>query len=242
MPWLLASPRHQQAWYWTTSPPGMSRARTVRYTFVVTLQSRHMSVIAYQRDSVSPATPLSSHSGYRQCSKLSQKSCQSSCLESQIINIKLKKILKKVPGPPPKLSASGRRTGSNLEHWYRDNFLFLYRFLHHRVRRRRRRRRPQTFCSRNNFSTTFRIFKKNFAGLMALAYRLPDWILVDFRRDLDLEFSRSKGNLLSLIQNGPVATQQKANIYRLNSRSQMRSLDLTLAMTLTLNFQGQIWN
>ena len=51
-----------------------------------------------------------------QCSKLSQKSCQSSCLESQIINIKLKKILKKVPGPPPKLSASGRRTGSNLEH------------------------------------------------------------------------------------------------------------------------------
>ena len=29
------------------------------------------------------------------CSKLSQKSCQSSCLESQIINIKLKKILKK---------------------------------------------------------------------------------------------------------------------------------------------------
>ena len=55
---------------------------------------------------------------YLQCSKLSQKSYQSSCLESQIINIKLKKILKKVPGPPPKLSASGRRTGSNLEHWY----------------------------------------------------------------------------------------------------------------------------
>ena len=53
-----------------------------------------------------------------QCSKLSQKSFQSSCLESQIINIKLKKILKKVPGPPPKLSASGRRTGSNLEHWF----------------------------------------------------------------------------------------------------------------------------
>ena len=45
-----------------------------------------------------------------------KKSCQSSCLESQIINIKLKKIIRKVPGPPPKLSASGRRTGSNLEH------------------------------------------------------------------------------------------------------------------------------
>ena len=51
-----------------------------------------------------------------QCSKLSQKSCQSSCLEYQIINIKLKKISKKVPSPPPKLPASGRRTGSNLEH------------------------------------------------------------------------------------------------------------------------------
>ena len=50
-----------------------------------------------------------------QCSKLIQKSCQSSCLESQIINIELRKIFKTVPGPPPKLSASGRRTGSNLE-------------------------------------------------------------------------------------------------------------------------------
>ena len=51
-----------------------------------------------------------------QCSKLNQKSCQSCCLESQIINIKLKTSFKKVPGPPPKLSASGWRTGSNLEH------------------------------------------------------------------------------------------------------------------------------
>ena len=53
---------------------------------------------------------------YRQRSKLNQKSCQSCCLESQIINIRLKKSFKKVPGPPPKLSASGWRTGSNLEH------------------------------------------------------------------------------------------------------------------------------
>ena len=55
---------------------------------------------------------------YWQCSKLNQKSCQSCCLESQIINIKLKKSFKKVTGPLPKLSASGWRTGSNLEHWY----------------------------------------------------------------------------------------------------------------------------
>ena len=56
--------------------------------------------------------------GFMQCSKLNPKSCQSCCLESQILNIKLKKSLKKVPGPPPKLSASGWRTGSNLEHWF----------------------------------------------------------------------------------------------------------------------------
>ena len=30
---------------------------------------------------------------------------------------KIEENLEKVPGPPPKLSASGRRTGSNLEHW-----------------------------------------------------------------------------------------------------------------------------
>ena len=62
-----------------------------------------------------------------QCSKLSQQNCQSCCVESQIINIKLKKSLKKVPSPPPKLSASGWRTGSNLEHWNAPVvFLFFY--------------------------------------------------------------------------------------------------------------------
>ena len=56
---------------------------------------------------------------HMQCSKLDLKSCQSCCLESQIINIRLKKSLKKVPGPPPKLSASGWRTGNNLEHCHK---------------------------------------------------------------------------------------------------------------------------
>ena len=51
-----------------------------------------------------------------QCSKLNQKSSQSCCLESQAINIKLKKGFRKVPGPPPKLSALGWRTGGNLKH------------------------------------------------------------------------------------------------------------------------------
>ena len=56
-----------------------------------------------------------------QCLKLSQKSCRSSCLESQIINIKLKKRQQKAPGPPPKLSASDRRTCGNFQHCWQLN-------------------------------------------------------------------------------------------------------------------------
>ena len=58
---------------------------------------------------------------YKQCLKLGLKSCRPSCLESQIINIKmikLKKNLQKVPGPPPKLSASDRRSCENFQHWW----------------------------------------------------------------------------------------------------------------------------
>ena len=36
--------------------------------------------------------------------------------------------------------------------------------------------------------------------------------------------------------------RNKKETYRLNSRAQMCPSGLTLAMTLTLNFQGQIWN
>ena len=43
-------------------------------------------------------------------------------------------------------------------------------------------------------------------------------------------------------KNGPIAMKRQANIYRLNYRPQMWPSDLTWAMTLTLNFQGQIWN
>ena len=52
----------------------------------------------------------------KQCLKLSQKSCRSSCLESQTINIKLKKNQQKVLGPPPKLPASDWRTCGNFQH------------------------------------------------------------------------------------------------------------------------------
>ena len=51
-----------------------------------------------------------------QCLKLSQISCWSSCLESQIINMKLKKNPLKLSSPPPKLSVSDRRTCGNFQH------------------------------------------------------------------------------------------------------------------------------
>ena len=47
------------------------------------------------------------------CSKLGKKCCQSFCLESQIMNIKWKKMFLKIPGPPSKLVALGKRTGNN---------------------------------------------------------------------------------------------------------------------------------
>ena len=53
---------------------------------------------------------------YHQCLKLRQKRCRSSYLESQIINIKLKKNQQKFLGHPPKLSASDRRTYGNFQH------------------------------------------------------------------------------------------------------------------------------
>ena len=212
------------------------------------------------------------------------------------------------------------------------DFMFLYRFV--RRRRRRRRRRPQILVHAITFEELFG-FLSFLAQLLALTCRLPDYILVDFRRDLDLDFSRSnmefaisqpkmvrlpqneKQNIdwtLGLIcdqrvwpwpwpwpwifkvkyricyisaKNGPIATKRKANIsielwgsnvtsgfdlghdldlefsrsniefaisqpkmvrlprnekqtYRLNSGAQMWPAGLTLAMTLTLNFQGQI--
>ena len=64
----------------------------------------------------------------------------------------------------------------------------------------------------------------------------------DLGPDLDLEFSRSNAELaISLPEMVPLPRNKKQT-HQLNSRPQMRSSDLTLAMTLTLNFQGQIWN
>ena len=60
------------------------------------------------------------------------KSCRSSCIESQVINMKLKKNQEKVPGPPPKFSASDRRICGKFQHctflchyWFRQLCLCL---------------------------------------------------------------------------------------------------------------------
>ena len=119
--------------------------------------------------------------------------------------------------------------------------------------------------------------------IVALTYRLPDYILTDFHCDLDLENSNMEiWNLLYISQkcsnchemkskhidwalglkyehqfwpwpwpwpwfcyilakNGPAAWNEKQT-YWLKFRLKMWPSRLTLAMTLTLNFQGQIWN
>ena len=54
----------------------------------------------------------------------------------------------------------------------------------------RRRRPPQILVHAITFEQLFG-FLSFLAQLLALTCRLPDYIFVDFRRDLDLDFSRS---------------------------------------------------
>ena len=70
--------------------------------------------------------------------------------------------------------------------------MFLYRFV-------RRRHLLQILVHSITFEQRFGILSF-LAGLLALTYILPDSMLVDFRRDLDLEFPRSIWNLLYLSQ------------------------------------------
>ena len=115
------------------------------------------------------------------------------------------------------------------------DFMFLYRFV------RRRRRRPQILVHVITFEQLFG-FLSFLAQLLALTCRLPDYILVDFRRDLDLHFSRSNMELAISQPKMVRLPRNEKQTYQLNSRAQMWPSGLTLAMTLTLNFQGQIWN
>ena len=80
------------------------------------------------------------------------------------------------------------------------------------------------------------------AGLMALTHRLPDYILVDFHSDLDLELSRSNMEFAISQPKMVKLLRNKKQTYRLNSSPQLGPSGLTLAMTLTFNFQGRVWN
>ena len=65
----------------------------------------------------------------------------------------------------------------------------------------------------------------------------------DLGHDIDLEFSRlnmefSISQPLKMV----LLPRNEKQTYQLNPRPQMWPLCLTLAMTLTLNFQGQLWN
>ena len=64
----------------------------------------------------------------------------------------------------------------------------------------------------------------------------------DLGHDLDLEFSRSNIELAISQPKMVRLPRNEKQTHRLNSRLQMGSSGLTLAMTLTLNFQGQISN
>ena len=76
----------------------------------------------------------------------------------------------------------------------------------------------------------------------SLAYILTDKILVNFGRDLNVEFKRS--NIEFVISQPKVVRllQNEKQTYRLSSMRQMWPPGLTLATTLTLTFQGQILN
>ena len=70
-------------------------------------------------------------------------------------------------------------------------------------------------------------------------------IRFDLGHDLDLEFSRSIMEFAISLASLPKMVQLPRNekqTHRLNPRPQMWPSGLTLAMNLTLNFQGQIWN
>ena len=97
--------------------------------------------------------------------------------------------------------------------FYRGTFMFLYRFVHCR-------HGPQILVHAITFEQLFQ-FLSFLAQLLALIYRLPDYILVDFLHDLDLEFSRSH---MEFAISQPKMVQlpgNKKQTHRLNSRPQI---------------------
>ena len=81
-------------------------------------------------------------------------------------------------------------------------------------------------CSCDNFQQLFG-FPSFLAWLLALTYRLPDEILVDFHHDLDLEISRSNMELAASLPKMVWLPRNKKQTHRLNSRPKMWPSDLT---------------
>ena len=98
--------------------------------------------------------------------------------------------------------------------------MFLYRFVRRRRRSHRRRRRPQILVHAITFERLFG-YLSFLAQLLALTCRLPDYILVDFRRDLDLHFSRSSMEFAISQPKMVRLPRNEQQTYRLNSRAQM---------------------
>ena len=110
--------------------------------------------------------------------------------------------------------------------------MFLYRFVR---RRRHHHHRPQILVHAITFEQLLG-FLSFLAQLLALTCRLPDYILVDFRRDLDLDFSRSNMEFAISQPKMVWLPRNEKQTYRLNSRPQMWPMGLTLTIALTVEF------
>ena len=96
-------------------------------------------------------------------------------------------------------------------------------------------------CPRNNFEK-FLDFFHFWHNHLPWPIDCLIWFFLDFRRDLDLEFSMSNMEFAVSLPTMVWLPRNKKQTYQLNSRPQMWPSGLTLAMTLTLNFQGQTLN
>ena len=97
------------------------------------------------------------------------------------------------------------------------------------------------FCSCDNFWTFFISF---ISGSIDGPHLQNTWLDFGwfFYRDLELQFSSSNMEFAISQPKMIRLPQNKKQPYRFNSRPQMGPSGLILAMTLILNFQGQIWN
>ena len=95
---------------------------------------------------------------------------------------------------------------------------------------------PQLLVHAITFEQLFG-FLSFLARLLALTCRLPDYILVDFRRCFDLDFSRSNMEFAISQPKMVRLPRNEKQTYGLNSRPQMWPMGLTLTIILTFEIQ-----